>query len=64
MQQNPNHVTKLIYCSRTVPEMEKVVEELRKLLARLSSVSRCWGMNTVSWSLGFLLWLGRLTHLS
>ena len=32
MQNNPNHITKLIYCSRTVPEMEKVVEELRKLL--------------------------------
>nr|XP_033810978.1 general transcription and DNA repair factor IIH helicase subunit XPD [Geotrypetes seraphini] len=25
-------VTKLIYCSRTVPEIEKVIEELRKLL--------------------------------
>ncbi|XP_075213318.1 general transcription and DNA repair factor IIH helicase subunit Xpd [Lycorma delicatula] len=28
---NPLEVTKLIYCSRTVPEIEKVVEELRKL---------------------------------
>ncbi|KAM9514293.1 LOW QUALITY PROTEIN: general transcription and DNA repair factor IIH helicase subunit XPD [Guaruba guarouba] len=28
----PSDVTKLIYCSRTVPEIEKVVEELRKLL--------------------------------
>lgn len=28
----PLEVTKLIYCSRTVPEIEKVVEELRKLL--------------------------------
>ncbi|XP_071656917.1 general transcription and DNA repair factor IIH helicase subunit XPD isoform X2 [Patagioenas fasciata] len=28
----PLDVTKLIYCSRTVPEIEKVVEELRKLL--------------------------------
>ncbi|XP_045387387.1 general transcription and DNA repair factor IIH helicase subunit XPD isoform X3 [Lemur catta] len=28
----PLEVTKLIYCSRTVPEIEKVIEELRKLL--------------------------------
>uniref|UniRef100_A0A8C9Z0Q2 General transcription and DNA repair factor IIH helicase subunit XPD n=1 Tax=Sander lucioperca TaxID=283035 RepID=A0A8C9Z0Q2_SANLU len=28
----PLEVTKLIYCSRTVPEIEKVVEELRKLM--------------------------------
>uniref|UniRef100_A0A3Q4AQA2 General transcription and DNA repair factor IIH helicase subunit XPD n=1 Tax=Mola mola TaxID=94237 RepID=A0A3Q4AQA2_MOLML len=28
----PLDVTKLIYCSRTVPEIEKVVEELRKLM--------------------------------
>ncbi|XP_048474147.1 general transcription and DNA repair factor IIH helicase subunit XPD [Rhincodon typus] len=28
----PTEVTKLIYCSRTVPEIEKVIEELRKLL--------------------------------
>ena len=27
----PLDVTKLIYCSRTVPEIEKVVEELRLL---------------------------------
>ncbi|XP_077142489.1 general transcription and DNA repair factor IIH helicase subunit XPD isoform X2 [Ranitomeya variabilis] len=27
----PLEVTKLVYCSRTVPEIEKVVEELRKL---------------------------------
>ncbi|XP_044291474.1 general transcription and DNA repair factor IIH helicase subunit XPD isoform X2 [Varanus komodoensis] len=29
---HPLDVTKLIYCSRTVPEIEKVIEELRKLL--------------------------------
>ena len=29
---NPLDLTKLVYCSRTVPEMEKVVEELRKLM--------------------------------
>ena len=28
---NPSSLNKLIYCSRTVPEIEKVVEELRKL---------------------------------
>lgn len=31
MVAHPLDVTKLIYCSRTVPEIEKVVEELRKL---------------------------------
>ena len=30
---NPNDVGKLIYCSRTVPEIEKVIAELRKLMA-------------------------------
>ncbi|XP_063177665.1 general transcription and DNA repair factor IIH helicase subunit XPD [Chroicocephalus ridibundus] len=29
---HPLDVTKLIYCSRTVPEIEKVIEELRKLM--------------------------------
>ena len=29
----PNDVGKLIYCSRTVPEIEKVIAELRKLMA-------------------------------
>ncbi|PNF15637.1 TFIIH basal transcription factor complex helicase XPD subunit [Cryptotermes secundus] len=29
---NPLSVTKLIYCSRTVPEIEKVLEELKKLM--------------------------------
>ncbi|CAK1581300.1 unnamed protein product [Parnassius mnemosyne] len=32
MIQNPHHVRKLIYCSRTVPEIEKVVEELKNLI--------------------------------
>jgi len=27
-QQRPQHITKLIYCSRTVPELEKVFEVL------------------------------------
>ncbi|KAK9508669.1 hypothetical protein O3M35_006172 [Rhynocoris fuscipes] len=27
----PHHLGKLIYCSRTIPEIEKVIEELRKL---------------------------------
>ncbi|XP_067007170.2 general transcription and DNA repair factor IIH helicase subunit XPD [Anabrus simplex] len=30
---HPLDVTKLIYCSRTVPEIEKVIEELRRLVA-------------------------------
>ena len=29
---NPASVTKLIYCSRTIPEIEKVLEELKSLL--------------------------------
>lgn len=33
MVENPYSVNKLIYCSRTIPEIEKVVEELRKLLS-------------------------------
>ncbi|CAL7936539.1 unnamed protein product [Xylocopa violacea] len=32
MLENPLDVTKLIYCSRTVPEIEKVIEELKKLM--------------------------------
>ncbi|KAG5877282.1 hypothetical protein JTB14_021417 [Gonioctena quinquepunctata] len=32
MRENPHEVRKLIYCSRTVPEIEKVMEELKKLL--------------------------------
>ena len=33
MNANPAKVTKLIYCSRTIPEIEKVMEELKQLLA-------------------------------
>ncbi|KRT81408.1 helicase, partial [Oryctes borbonicus] len=33
MLENPHIVRKLIYCSRTVPEIEKVIEELKKLLS-------------------------------
>ena len=32
MKAYPLELTKLVYCSRTVPELEKVVEELRKLM--------------------------------
>lgn len=32
MLKHPTEVTKLIYCSRTVPEMEKVIEELKGLI--------------------------------
>ncbi|KOB69307.1 TFIIH basal transcription factor complex helicase XPD subunit [Operophtera brumata] len=32
MIQNPHQVRKLIYCSRTVPEIEKVLEELKNLM--------------------------------
>ena len=31
MLERPLDITKLIYCSRTVPEIEKVLEELAKL---------------------------------
>jgi len=33
MMENPHSVSKLIYCSRTVPEIEKVMEELKRLLS-------------------------------
>lgn len=32
MRQYPSEVTKLIYCSRTVPELEKVLEELKSMM--------------------------------
>nr|SVE74026.1 EOG090X01B4 [Daphnia barbata] len=32
MKAHPHDLTKLVYCSRTVPEIEKVMEELRKLI--------------------------------
>lgn len=32
MLEHPLDVTKLIYCSRTVPEIEKVLEELKNLI--------------------------------
>lgn len=32
MIQNPHQVRKLIYCSRTIPEIEKVLEELKNLI--------------------------------
>ena len=38
MNANPSDVTKLIYCSRTIPEIEKVMEELKKLLAYYEKV--------------------------
>eukprot|EP00667_Euglena_gracilis_P004115 EG_transcript_4132 len=31
-EHHPDRVAKLIYCTRTVPEMEKVLEELRRLM--------------------------------
>ncbi len=33
MIENPFSVVKLIYCSRTVPEIEKVMEEMKRLLS-------------------------------
>lgn len=32
MLEHPTQITKLIYCSRTVPEIEKVIEELKTLM--------------------------------
>ena len=32
MKEHPDQLTKLVYCCHTVPEREKVVEELRKLM--------------------------------
>lgn len=33
MMEYPNVIRKLVYCSRTVPEIEKVIEELKVLMA-------------------------------
>ncbi|XP_014248544.1 general transcription and DNA repair factor IIH helicase subunit XPD [Cimex lectularius] len=33
MVEYPHDLAKLVYCSRTIPEIEKVIEELRKLFA-------------------------------
>ncbi len=32
MRAHPASVAKLVYCSRTIPEIEKVLEEMRGLL--------------------------------
>ena len=32
MKEHPNQLTKLVYCSRTAPGLEIVVEELKKLI--------------------------------
>merc|ERR1719289_362096 len=32
LHSKPTQLSKLVYCSRTIPEIEKVLEELRKLL--------------------------------
>nr|CAG4649948.1 EOG090X01B4 [Sida crystallina] len=37
MKAHPLELTRLVYCSRTVPEIEKVMEELRKLIAYYES---------------------------
>lgn len=39
MLENPLNVRKLIYCSRTVPEIEKVMVELHKLLEYYKKVN-------------------------
>lgn len=33
MTEHPQSISKLIYCSRTMPEIEKVIQELKKLIA-------------------------------
>lgn len=32
MLEHPHDIRKFIYCSRTLPEIEKVIEELKKLI--------------------------------
>jgi DNA excision repair protein ERCC-2 len=32
MRQHPAAIAKLVYCSRTIPEIEKVLEEMRRLV--------------------------------
>lgn len=41
MLENPLDITKLIYCSRTVPEIEKVIEELKKLMDYYEKETEC-----------------------
>ena len=31
LQKYPNKISKIVYCSRTVPEIEKCIEEMRRL---------------------------------
>ncbi|CAD5123245.1 DgyrCDS11601 [Dimorphilus gyrociliatus] len=40
MKQHPGVITKLIYCSRTVPEIEKVVGELKRLVAYIEEETK------------------------
>ena len=39
MKYNPASVTKLVYCSRTLPEIEKVLAELKNLIEYYETVT-------------------------
>jgi DNA excision repair protein ERCC-2 len=39
-RERPNTINKLIYCSRTVPEIEKVIQELKKLNDFYENISK------------------------
>jgi DNA excision repair protein ERCC-2 len=39
-RERPNTINKLIYCSRTVPEIEKVIQELKKLNDYYENISK------------------------
>jgi len=39
LRAHPHNLSKLVYCSRTIPEIEKVIEELRGLLAHIEQAT-------------------------
>ncbi|KAF2350788.1 DNA helicase (DNA repair) Rad3 type [Trinorchestia longiramus] len=39
LRENPHSLSKLVYCSRTIPEIEKVIEELRNLLKYIETAT-------------------------
>lgn len=51
MKHHPGDVSKLIYCSRTIPEIEKVMEELKKLVHYYESIQEPLDKNFVGLSL-------------
>ena len=47
MRHSPATVAKLIYCSRTIPEIEKVLEEMKILIKHHREAAKCRDMNNL-----------------